>query len=110
MAARGDNFKGQRPANAGRKAGTANKSVQVMQEILSSQAILDKIASGELAGPLSKMFYIMNDEDVEKKTQLEAAKALAKYTNRAQPTLTETTIVTTDNQFQIQFVPANKND
>lgn len=104
--AKGDNLKGiGRPKTGGRPKGTPNKITQVINEIMTSEELLRRIDTGEVLGPLAKMFLIMNDTTLDAKIQLEAAKALATYTNRKMPTETQTTITTGNEQlFEIKFV------
>ena len=86
----------------GRVKGSKNKSTIVREQLLNCAEVQEKILSGEFKSPLSFLIGVYSDETEDIKTRILAAKEVASYLHKKQPTATE--IITTTDEFHPGFV------
>lgn len=102
---RGDNFRGGKPVGSGRPKGGKNIKSILIEDILNQEKYVEMIENGTFLSPVSFWIEILQDETNTYEMRNEAAKNLAKYLHKAQPQLTETNIVTSDeNGFTISVI------
>ena len=104
--AKGDNFKGNKPTTSGRAPGTANKSTQLVREILSSATLLQQIEDGTIMGPLAYLMAELNNPLTLPAVKRECAKILLPYTDKRKPTQLDSNglISTGELGFNIKFI------
>lgn len=97
---RGHNLVGK---TGGRAPEVPNTTTELIKEIAQSKALMTKISTGELQGPLAFLFEVFNDKKLALSTRIDAAKTVIKYTNKAMPTQVEQTVTNNDKTFEVVF-------
>jgi len=108
----GAHLRGEKHPGSGRVRGTKNYKTMIMEELLSHSVWAEKYDNNSLITPALFWFDLINDSTQDISLRNDAAKALAPYLYRKQPTITETKITTEENVegFSISLIPPKKHD
>lgn len=89
----------------GRPKGAKSKHTLAREQLLTCTDVTGKIADGSLKSPLAFLIDVYSNNDLDIKVRVTAAKEVASYLHKKQPTDSTTTVTASDQLFTIQLVP-----